>query len=206
MGGIMEYNGSAIMAMAGENCVAIAADRRYGVRQLQTMSCNRQKIFQLTDKTFVALAGLATDVQTFSQLLNFRLKLYALREDREMQPKTCANVISSELYAKRFGPWFTEPVVAGLDKDNKPYLCAYDFIGAMSLADDFVVSGTTSEQLYGVCESFWRPGMGPDELFETAAQCLLSAADRDCLAGWGGVVHVITPDSVITKTLKGRMD
>ena len=23
---------------------------------------------------------------------------------------------------------------------------------------DFVVSGTTSEQLFGVCESFWRPG------------------------------------------------
>ena len=63
-------------------------------------------------------------------------------------------------YEKRFGPWFTEPVVAGLDKDHKPFMCAYDFIGCLSPAEDFVVSGTTSEQLFGVCESFWRPGEG----------------------------------------------
>lgn len=32
MSGIMGYNGSAMVAMAGKNCVAIAADRRYGVQ------------------------------------------------------------------------------------------------------------------------------------------------------------------------------
>jgi len=202
----MEYNGSAVVAMTGKNCVAIAADRRYGVRQLQTMSCDFQKIFQINDKTFVGLAGLATDVQTMSQLLTFRTKLYALREEREMAPKTLMNMIATSLYEKRFGPYFVEPVVAGLDEDNNPHVCAYDFIGAMSTADDFVVSGTSSEQLFGVCESFYRKDMNPDELFETISQCLLAAVDRDCLAGWGGIVHVITPEGVTTKTLKGRMD
>jgi len=206
MGGLMEYNGSAIVAMAGENCVAIASDTRHGLRQLMTVGCQRQKMFQLTDQCYVGLAGLATDVQTMSQLLDFRIKLFSLREERTMQPQTVGNLISSMLYEKRFGPWFTEPVVAGLDKDHKPFLCAFDFIGAMSKAQDFVVSGTSSEQLFGVCESFWRPGMNKDELFETVSQCLLSAVDRDCLAGWGGVVHVITPEEVITRTLKGRMD
>merc|ERR1719223_1110454 len=192
--------------MAGKNCVGIAADSRLGVRQLQTVCCGPQKIPQLTAPTFVGLAGLATDVQTMSQLLDFRIKLFSLREERVMQPKTVGNLISSMLYEKRFGPYFTEPVVAGLDKDNKPFMCAFDFIGAMSKAQDFVVSGTSSEQLYGVCESFWRPGMNKDELFECAAQCLLSAVDRDCLAGWGGIVHIITPEEIITKKLKGRMD
>merc|ERR1719409_198963 len=182
--------------MAGEKCVAICADTRFGVRQLQTMGCNRQKTFQLTDQTFVGLAGLATDVQTMSQLLDFRLKLYTLREERTMQPKIVGNLISSMLYEKRFGPWFVEPVVAGLDKDHIPFICAFDFIGAMSTAPDFVVSGTASEQLFGVCESFWKPNMNKDELFETLVQSLLSAVDRDCLSGWGGVVHIITPTEV----------
>merc|ERR1712232_715237 len=145
------------------------------------------KIFQLTNQTFVGLAGLATDEQT-------------------MKPKMIGNLISTMLYEKRFGPYFTEPVIAGLDKDHNPFMCAFDFIGAMSKNDEFVVSGTSSEQLYGVCESFWREGMDKDELFECAAQCLLAAVDRDCLAGWGGVVHVITPTEIITKHLKGRMD
>ena len=57
-----------------------------------------------------------------------------------------------------------------------------------------------------MCESLFKPDMGPDELFETLAQSLLSSVDRDALSGWGGVVHIITKDEVITKELKGRMD
>lgn len=202
----MEYNGGALVAMAGKDCVAIAADTRYGVRQLQTVNCQRKKTFKMTDQCFVGLSGLATDVQSLSQHLDFHIKLYELKEERQMEPKVVGNLLSHMLYEKRFGPWLSEPVVAGLGKDGKPFLCCFDFIGAMSKAEDFVVSGTASEQLYGVCESFWREGMDKDELFETVAQCLLSAVDRDCLSGWGGEVHIITKNEIITRRLKGRMD
>lgn len=202
----MEYNGSAIVAMTGKNCVAIATDKRYGIRQLQTISTDFQKAFQLTDKCFVGLSGLASDIQTMSQLLKFKLKLYSLREDRTMTTKTIMNLISTTMYERRFGPYFTEPVVAGLDEQGNPHICSYDFIGATSVSKDFTCSGTTSDQLMGVCESFWRPDMNADQLFETISQCLLSAVDRDCLAGWGGVVHVITPEGITTRSLKGRMD
>ena len=59
----MEYNGSAIMAMKGKNCVAIAADRRFGIQAL-TLSTDFQKIFPVTGKTYMGLPGLATDVLT----------------------------------------------------------------------------------------------------------------------------------------------
>ena len=51
-----------------------------------------------------------------------------------------------------------------------------------------------------------RGDMEPDDLFETLAQSLLAAVDRDALSGWGGVVHIITPEGITTKTLKGRQD
>ena len=59
----MEYNGAAIIAMKGRDCVAIAADRRFGV-QAQTVSTNFQKIFEISDRLYIGLPGLATDVQT----------------------------------------------------------------------------------------------------------------------------------------------
>jgi 20S proteasome subunit beta 3 len=68
------------------------------------------------------------------------------------------------------------------------------------------VSGNNTDALLGVCESMYRPGLQPEELFETISQCLLSAVNRDCLSGWGGVVHVITKTEIITRTLRGRMD
>ena len=59
----------------------------------------------------------------------------------------------------RFGPWFVEPVIAGLDKENRPFICSTDLIGCINFAKDFVVSGTTSNQLYGMCESLWEPDL-----------------------------------------------
>lgn len=60
----------------------------------------------------------------------------------------------------RFGPYYTEPVIAGLDPvTHEPFICSLDLIGCPMITDDFVVSGTCSEQMYGMCESLWEPNM-----------------------------------------------
>lgn len=202
---ILEYNGAAMIAMAGKDCVGIASDRRLGL-QAQTVACDFQKVFPMGDKLFVGLAGLATDVQTVRNLLQYRLGLYELNEERAMSPKVFSHLLSNLLYEKRFGPYYIEPIVAGLDENNKPFLSGSDLIGATVLADDFVVSGTCTGNLYGMCETLYQPNMDPDQLFETLAQALLASTDRDALSGWGGIVHIITPQGVTTKELKGRMD
>ena len=194
-----------MIAMAGKDCVGIAADRRLGL-QAQTVSTDFQKVFSLSDKLYVGLAGLATDVQTLHQLLQYRLGLYELQEERTMTPQVLSHLLSNLLYEKRFGPYFVEPIVAGLDENNKPFLSGSDLIGATVKADDFVVSGTCTGNLYGMCETLYQPNLEPDQLFETLAQALLASVDRDALSGWGGVVHIITADGVTTKELKGRQD
>lgn len=60
----------------------------------------------------------------------------------------------------RFGPYYIEPVIAGLDpKTFEPFICSLDLIGCPMETEDFVVSGTCSEQMYGMCESLWEPDM-----------------------------------------------
>eukprot|EP01098_Paradermamoeba_levis_P013871 TRINITY_DN643_c0_g1_i1.p1 TRINITY_DN643_c0_g1~~TRINITY_DN643_c0_g1_i1.p1 ORF type:complete len:206 (-),score=69.39 TRINITY_DN643_c0_g1_i1:170-787(-) len=203
---IMSYNGSAVLAMTGKNCVAIATDTRYGIRQ-QTLASNMPKVFQMSDKVFVGLTGLLSDIQTLHERLVFRLNLYRLKEEREMKPSVFAHLVSTLLYEKRFGPYFVEPIIAGLEgPDNKPFISSTDLIGAPLLTNDFVVGGTPDEALLGMCESLYKPDMDPEELFETISQCLLAAVDRDAFSGWGAVVHVITPTGVITRKLKVRQD
>jgi len=203
---IMSYNGGACIAMTGKDCVAIASDLRYGI-QLQTVGMNFPKVFEMGPKLYIGLAGLATDIQTVHDRLKFRLKLYSLRENRDIKPKTFMSMVSNLLYERRFGPYFIEPVIAGLEpKTNKPFICSLDLIGCPMETEDFVVSGTCAEQLYGMCESLWEPDMDADTLFEAASQALLNAADRDSASGWGAIVHIIEKDKVTTRTLKGRMD
>jgi 20S proteasome subunit beta 3 len=203
---ILEYNGGSVVAMVGKDCVAIASDLRFGL-QAQTVSKDFTKLFELNDSTVIGLAGLATDVQTVKQKLAFRSKLYTLREERPLKPSTACNVISSMLYERRFGPYFVEPVVAGLEgKENKPYIAAMDLIGAPVFAKDFVVSGTSSEALYGLCETFYRADLSPDELFEVISQAMLSALNRDALSGWGCEIIILTSTSIVKRRIKARQD
>ncbi|KAI4490514.1 proteasome subunit beta type-3 [Polistes fuscatus] len=203
---ILAYNGGAIIAMKGKNCVAIAADRRFGI-QAQTITCDFQKIYEMGPHLYVGLPGLSTDSQTVMERLRFRLNLYELKENRKIHPKTFAAMISNLLYERRFGPYFIEPVVAGLDPVTfEPFICNMDLLGDLNIPDDFVVGGTCTEQLYGMCESLYEPNLEADDLFETISQALVNAFDRDAISGWGAIVHIIEKDKVTTRTIKTRMD
>ncbi|ESN98240.1 hypothetical protein HELRODRAFT_185850 [Helobdella robusta] len=203
---IMSYNGAAIIAMRGKDCVAIAADRRFGI-QAQTVSMDFEKVFKLGQHLYIGLGGLATDVQTVIERLRFRVNLYELKENRRITPKALLSLVSNFLYEHRFGPYFIEPVIAGLDpKTGQPFTASTDLIGCSSEAEDFSISGTCTEQMYGMCESLWKPDMSPDELTEVISQALLNAQDRDAVSGWGAIVRIIEKDKVTTKILKARMD
>lgn len=177
--------------MKGDQCVAIAADKRFGV-QAQTISTDFQKIFEMGSYLYVGLPGLATDTQTVMEKLRFRKNLYELKENRTMSPKVFSAMLSNMLYEHRFGPFFVEPLVAGLDpKTYEPYICNMDLIGCPNEPNDFVVGGTASAQLFGMCEALWEPNLGPDDLFETISQALINAFDRDAISGWGALVYIM---------------
>jgi len=207
----MEYNGNGMVVMTGNKCVAIASDTRFGVQQ-QTIASDLQKIYCIHSKLYVGLSGLVTDMLTMKQRLEYSCKMYELREERKIKPSVFTNMLSNMLYEKRFGPYFIEPLIAGLEGNRQtgetdvPFISGMDLIGAPVSTKDFLVGGTSSEQLYGVCEAMYKPNMDPDQLFETISQCLLAAVDRDCLAGWGAIVHIITPDGVTSRQLKSRVD
>lgn len=198
-------NGGVCVAMTGKDCVAIACDLRLGMQSLG-VSNNFEKIFRY-GHVFLGLTGLATDVITLSETFRYKTNLYKLREDRPIEPETLAQLVSSSLYERRFGPYFVGPVVAGLNsKTGKPFIAGFDMIGCIDEAKDFIVSGTASDQLFGMCESLYEPNLEPEDLFETISQSLLNAVDRDALSGWGAVVYIIQKDKVVKRYLRTRQD
>ena len=191
--------------MTGKNCVAIASDLRLG-NQALLLSTQFDKVFKMTDRTYVGLPGLATDVLTLHEKFRYRLNMYRMKEDRDIEPETFAKLMSSTLYERRFGPYFIEPVVAGLNSRNEPFIAASDLIGCLNFAKDFVVSGTASDRLFGMAEGLWEPDLEPEDLFETISQTMLGGIERDALSCMCVVVRIITSDKVIERTLKCRQD
>ncbi|SRR5258708_2143812 len=111
--------------------------------------------------------------------------MYTIKEGREIEPQTFAHLVSSTLYERRyvlrrflfpssialtvfanpsnrFGPYFVEPIIAGLSKPSegsKPFIAGTDLIGCLTLPKDFVVAGTASDKLFGTAESLWEPDL-----------------------------------------------
>ncbi|GFS40119.1 proteasome beta subunit C1 [Actinidia rufa] len=183
---IFEYNGSALVAMVGKNCFAIASDRRLGV-QLQTIATDFQRIYEIHEKLFIGPLRprhrRSDFVTIFLILIDFACCQYVCahvcmvpeagvsaqavsasrREEYEarnlFQPGFCHS-LRERVVSYMFGPYFCQPVIARLGDDNKPFICTMDSIGAKELAKDFVVAGTASESLYGACEAMFKPDMG----------------------------------------------
>ena len=113
------------MAMCGKNCVAIASDTRFGVSQT-TLAHDMQRIFKINNTTLLGMSGLQSDVLTVKHELEMQTKIYSLEEHRDIGCRTFNNFVSSFLFSKRFGPYFVEPLVAGLEEGGKPFISGSD--------------------------------------------------------------------------------
>lgn len=93
----------------------------------------------------------------------------------------------------RFGPYYTEPVIAGLDPiTHEPFICSLDLIGCPMITEDFVVSGTCSEQMYGMCESLWEPDM-VSEVARLSSSCWIQPPTVNCRTGIRGLDEKLCP-------------
>lgn len=97
---IHEYNGGTLVGMVGKDCVGIACDRRFG-KQMLTITNDFQRVFKMQDNIIMGLGGLGTDVQTFSALMEQKINLYTLKENKSMKPTTFCNLVSYSLFEKR---------------------------------------------------------------------------------------------------------
>ena len=198
-----------MVAMTGKNCVAIATDTRLST-ELMTIDGNFQRVFKVNDKVLMGISGLGTDVQTFNSLMKFKTNLYKLNEGREIGAHTYTRLVATSMYEKRFGPYFVNPMIAGLEKvsdtEYKSIVTTYDSIGSCENNGMFSCAGTGSGLLFGCCEAFYKKDMNPEQLFDAISNTLLSALDRDSLSGWGAYVYILTPDEMIVKALKTRQD
>ena len=201
----MDSQGGFVLAMKGKDCVVIASD--LGLFDGRYVSGNNTpKVFKIHDNLFIGLTGLLGDISSVKQILEYEVSKFLLKENRFPDQLEITNLLSRILYKNRFTPFFTEPVLAGIDKKGNPVISSMDIIGAISNSNKFSVSGTCSDGLYGICESFWRPNMSEKELFKTISKCINFTSNRDCLSGWGANIYIIKKNRIFNKKLENRVD
>ncbi len=71
-----------------------------------------------TSKCVIATGGCYTDTLTLHKLLTTRVKMYNRDHQREMSSGSIARLLSHTLYGRRFFPYYTFNIIAGVDADG----------------------------------------------------------------------------------------
>jgi 20S proteasome subunit beta 3 len=90
--------------------------------------------------------------------MRYKLKMYQLREGKDMKPETFARLVGTTLYEHRASPFYLMPTVIGIE-NGKPILVNYDSIGTYSGNEAFVFQGSSATNMASLCESLYKDDM-----------------------------------------------
>lgn len=202
---IMEYYGGSSLAMVGKDAIVVASDKRFG-NQASTLHSNFTRLYNMTDRIVLSLTGFVPDCQVLYKTLRKHVNIFSLNQQREIEPKEFASLLSYILYSKRFMPFLISPLIAGFDRENKPHVYTMDTIGCVSRHINFASTGTAANNLTGIADVLHVEEMEEEDLFTTTMQAFLNAIDRNALSGWGSDAILLTPTKRVHREVKTRQD
>lgn len=100
---------------------------------------NFSKIEKLNTNCYLLSSGMVADVQGLRQNLDEKLKVYEGKMDRRpnlssmsmlLSKQTKSNQKGRTLYGRRFFPFYTFNLLAGLDEHGEPWVMSYDALGS----------------------------------------------------------------------------
>ncbi|KAI1722997.1 proteasome subunit domain-containing protein [Ditylenchus destructor] len=125
------FEGGSTAAISGEDFVVAASDTRMTQFDVNIMSRTAKKVHVLNDKIIINTAGFQGDVLQLNRVLEYRLHKFRFDYRHDMPVDFCAQMLSRTLYYKRFFPYYTGVVLAGLDEFGKGAVFSYDPIGCI---------------------------------------------------------------------------
>jgi len=85
---------------------------------------------KLGPKTLLATSGMYADFIALGKYLKTRLQNYEFNIGRSANTKSISALLSNTLYGKRFFPYYTFNILAGLDDNGDGIVYGYDAIGS----------------------------------------------------------------------------
>lgn len=209
-------NGGTAAAISGKGYVIVAGDTRLNGDFCINTRNDESKLFKLTDNTFLASGGMQADRLQLQQILKFRIQWYQYNNGGQI-PTTpaIAQLLSTLLYQRRFFPYYTFNIIAGIDKAGNGVCYSYDAVGCTEPLN-YGTTGTASSFIEPLMDCLIRRahmiGQAPADLTKDEALVMLKnaftgAAERDVFTGDSVRFHILTPGgNVETEVLQLRKD
>merc|ERR1719408_1170911 len=199
-----DYNGGTVLAVAGKDFSIVAGDTRMSTG-FNIKSRNVSKIFQINSKTVLGTGGFRGDITTLQKLLTAKSTRYEHQHGETMLPHAVAQSLANTLYGRRFFPYYTWNVLAGLDENGVGVVYSYDPVGnyervrvSVTGSGESLIQPLLDNQLERQHQSL---GAKPpplhidlelDDAIDLVKDAFVSAGERDIRTGDAVEICVIT--------------
>ncbi|XP_055896605.1 proteasome subunit beta type-1-like [Biomphalaria glabrata] len=208
-----DFNGGTVLAIAGNDFALIATDTRLSQGfAIHSREC--PKTFTLTNNTILGCCGFHGDVLTLTKTLAARLQIFEKDHNKPMPTASIAAMLSTILYYRRFFPYYTHNVVAGLDEEGKGCVYSFDPVGCYE-KESFRAKGSASAMLQPLLDNQigGKNQNGYTAQSLTSTQCVAlvkdvftSAAERDIYTGDNIIISVVNKDGIKSEKFPLRRD
>ena len=210
-------NGGTAAAVAGKGYVVVGGDMRLNGNFNFLSRDDDSKLFQLTDKAWLASTGMQGDRLQLQQVLKHKIRWFAHNNGgRVPSTPALAQMLSGILYGRRFFPYYTFNIIAGLDEQGNGVCYSYDAVGCTEpLSYGTTGSGSAFVEPLLDC-LIRRPNqanhngepaqLSQDEAVKMLRNAFTSAAERDCNTGDAVKFVVLSADGPKEEILELRHD
>lgn len=166
----------------------------------------------------VASAGMQADTKALHKVLAMRNVTYQHNHGRPMSVSATAQLLSNTLYNKRFFPYYTFNLVAGLDEQGRGAVYNYDAIGSYERSGYFC-QGSGKGLIQPVLDNQLKadsPLLLParndltslpmEKALDLVKDAFVSAGERDIYTGDRVEIMIITKDGIKKDELMLKLD
>ena len=148
-----------------------------------------QKLFKISDNMGLTVAGLVGDAQMLARWLSAEVKLYELKNGRQMSLTAASTLMANIMNGRRHMPFWVQLLLGGIDSDGS-HVYSLDAAGG-SIPDKYQTTGSGSPFVYGVLEDRFRENVTVAQGKELGVRALVAAMKRDSASGDGISMCVI---------------
>ncbi|GAB4819302.1 hypothetical protein N2152v2_006348 [Parachlorella kessleri] len=200
-------NGGTAVAVAGDDYCIVAASTRMSTGY-SILTREQSKVLRLSDKCVIVSAGMQADMQTLHKTLHHRHVMYQHNHRKPMSCPAMAQLLSNTLYYKRFFPYYTFNLCAGLDDEGRGAVYTYDAIGSYERVG-YSCQGSGKELIQPVLDNqlkaasplvlpsrAWLSSLPLEKAVDLVKDAFVSAGERDIYTGDDVEILIITRDGI----------
>lgn len=197
-----------------DHCVLASAGCKTDVDQVRmyTARDRREKRQHNTPSNFLAPLPQHPPTQLRS-VLDIKSEVYRHNHQKPMQVTSVAQMLGNTLYMRRFFPYYSFNVLAGVDAEGKGAVYSYDAIGSFERTP-FSASGSGQSYVIPLLDNVIthknrndpKREMKADEVVEIVKELFVTAGERDIYTGDSVEIMVITKDGTQKQTFQLKAD